>query len=107
MRLGEGKLPMLPRLFGREDMSDSGTPTRSRYVLVATLVVACCILVSLWQAVDARGPLARARGLMPSIGAQKVDRPVPKDVADMILDLPGGEKIRLADLPPDLSLIHI
>lgn len=82
-------------------MSDSGTATRSRYVLVATLVVACCILVSLWQAVDARGPLARARGLMPSIGAQKVDRPLPKAVSEMVLDLPGGKRTRLADLPPD------
>ena len=101
MRLGEGKLPMLPRLLWREVMSDPGTPTRSRYVLVATLVVASCILVSLWQAVDARGPLARARGLMPSIGAQKVDRPLPKAVAEMRLDLPDGKNIRLMDLPPD------
>lgn len=101
MRLGEGKLPMLPRLFWREDMSDLGTPTRSRFVLVATLVVASCILVSLWQAVDARGPLARARALMPSIGAQKVDRPLPQPVSEMLLSLPGGKKIRLADLPPD------
>ena len=82
-------------------MSDPGTPTRSRYVLVATVVVACCILVSLWQAVDARGPLARARALMPSIGAQKVDRPIPKAVAEMPLELPGGKSIRLMDLPPD------
>ena len=79
-------------------MSKSGTPTRSRYVLLATLVVACCILLALWQAVDARGPLARARGLMPSIGAQKVDRPLPDAVAKMQLDLPRGDKIRLADL---------
>ena len=86
-------------------MSNSGTVVRtgarSRYVLIATVVVATCILIALWQAVDARGPLARARGLMPSIGAQKVDRAIPKAVAEMKLDLPDGTKIRLADLPPD------
>ena len=82
-------------------MSNSATPMRSRYVLIATLGVACSILLALWHAVDARGPLARARALMPSIGAQKVDRPLPKAVAEMRLDLPGNQQIRLADLPPE------
>jgi cytochrome c biogenesis protein CcmG/thiol:disulfide interchange protein DsbE len=88
---------MLPRSL----MSKPPATTRSRFVFLATLVVACSMIASLWQAIDARGPMARARGLMPSIGAQKVDRPLPTVVADMELELPGSGKIRLADLPPD------
>jgi cytochrome c biogenesis protein CcmG/thiol:disulfide interchange protein DsbE len=88
---------MLPQ----DPMSEPRTTTRSRFVFLATLVVACSMIASLWQAIDARGPMARARGLMPSIGAQKVERPLPSAVAEMKLELPGGGVIRLADLPPD------
>ena len=92
---------MLPKTVSGEVMSELTTTTRSRFVLVAAVIVATFILLSLWHAIDARGPMARARGLMPTIGAQKIERPLPAEVAQMELELPDGERIKLADLPPD------
>ncbi|MEC9070974.1 MAG: TlpA disulfide reductase family protein [Myxococcota bacterium] len=81
---------------------------RQAFVLFAGVCLGLYMLVQMWLAIDARGPAARARSLMPTVGAQVIDEPLPSEVANMVLELPpsGGttKTMRLADLPDDTLL---
>jgi thiol-disulfide isomerase/thioredoxin len=86
-------------------MSEVSPHRRQTFVILAGVCLALYILGQLWLAIESRGPAARARSLMPTVGAQVIDEPLPPEVANMVLELPpvGGtsETMRLADLPDD------
>lgn len=81
---------------------------RRLYVVVAVATLALFLLLRLWTSIRASGPEARARQLMPAIGAEVVDRPLSRDLATFQLETPPGrsrESVRLGDFPDDAVVV--
>ena len=78
---------------------------RRAFVTVAALVIGVYILLMTWSAIEARGPAARVKELMPVIGAQIVDRPMTALEANYPLEAGDPNEVaapsRLGDLPRD------
>ena len=79
--------------------------TRRVFLTAAGSALALFVMVQLWMAVAEQGPEARARALMPTVGAQWLDEPLPPALAQMPLELPPGSNgltmTTLAQVPED------
>lgn len=78
---------------------------RRIFVTIAALALATFIVAQAISAVNATGPLSRARELMPVIGAERVDRELGQ-VATYPMELPeviGGKQVMatLSEIPGD------
>lgn len=81
-----------------------GGAVRRAFVQLVAVILGAFILFVLWEAIAARGPAARVRELMPTVGAQLVDEALTAEQANFELQAPpgaAGRTVRLADYPPD------
>lgn len=96
--------PMIREAMEVSSSRLASTPERAQpprlFIWVAGVCLALFIAAHTWQAISDRGPEARARELMPVVGAQLVDRPLTAGEASHALQV-GSATMRLGDLPPD------
>jgi thiol-disulfide isomerase/thioredoxin len=86
-------------------MEQDMTRGRRVFLWTATGAMGLFVCAQLWMAIAERGPEARARALMPTVGAQWLDEPLPEALAQMPLErVPGGTDqgpIFLGSVPGD------
>lgn len=82
---------------------------RQVFASLVAIALGLFVLLQSWSAIEARGPGARVRELMPAVGAVAIDRPMSLEMATFPLELPptAGQPARrmtLGDFPPDTIL---
>ena len=72
-----------------------------RFVWFSGLVLLVFIVVQAVAAIDASGPNARIKELMPVVRAQIIEQPLAPELAEYGLENGRGQRVRLADFPRD------
>ncbi len=72
-----------------------------RFVWFSGLAMLVFIVVQAYAAIEASGPQARIKELMPVVRAEVIDQPLSSELADYALQNARGQRVRLRDFPAD------